>query len=56
MVNGAAESVEREILDPVIGEDFFEQRHQPLPQGLGEFFSHKLFGGFQSQGLPAQAA
>src|SRR5437016_12500866 len=44
MVNRAAEPVEREVFDPMVGEDFFEQRHQPLTEGLRKFLCHKAIG------------
>ena len=42
MVNRAAEAVKREVFDPMIREDFFEQRHEPLTEGLGKFLCHTI--------------
>ena len=44
MVNRAAEAVEREVFDPMVGENFLEQRHEPLAKGLREFFCHIIIG------------
>ena len=42
MVNRAAEAVKREVFDPMIREDFFEQRHEPLTEGLRKFLCHTI--------------